>query len=242
MRLLLALLLLPLFSVAQQLTGEQLLERAIAYHDPQGNWDTFNGTLYVTMETPNSDARNSKIQINLPQEYFQVEATQGDKTTRYQIDSGECTIALNGKTDLSPSDLEENKLSCERATLYKNYYTYLYGLPMKLKDPGTYIDPVVEQVNFKDKDYLRLKVTYDEAVGTDIWFFYFDPKTYAMEVYQFYKGDPEDKGKDTGEYILLSDEVEISGIKMPKDRAWYYNKGDKYLGTDFLFIAGFKTN
>lgn len=235
-------LLLPICCFAQNLTGEQLLEHAIAYHDPQGNWETFNGTLYVSMETPNAPKRDSKIQINLPQEYFQVEATQGDKTTRYQIDSGECTIALNGKTDLSPSDLEENNLSCERASLYKNYYTYLYGLPMKLKDPGTYVDPTVTEVAFKGKTYLRLKVTYEETVGTDIWFFYFDPSTYAMEVYQFYKGDPEDKGKDTGEYILLSDEVEISGIKMPKDRAWYYNKGDKYLGTDFLFIAGFKTN
>lgn len=226
--------LLTTIGISQSLTGEQLLERAIAYHDPQGNWETFNGTLHVSMETPNAPKRNSKIQINLPQEYFQVEATQGDKTTRYQIDSGECTIALNGKTDLSPSDLKENNLSCERATLYKNYYTYLYGLPMKLKDPGTSIDPVVEQVNFKGKDYLRLKVTYDEAVGTDIWFFYFDPKTYAMEVYQFYKGDPAGQGKDTGEYILLEGEEIISGIRMPKNRAWYYNKDDKYLGTDFL--------
>ena len=113
---------------------------------------------------------------------------------------------------------------------------------MKLKDPGTYVDPVVSEVIFKGKTYLRLKVTYEETVGTDIWFFYFDPTTYAMEIYQFYKGDPEDKGKDTGEYILLSDEVEISGIKMPKDRAWYYNKGDKYLGTDLLQKGGFTKN
>jgi len=24
---------------------------------------------------------------------------------------------------------------------------------------------------------------------------------------------------------------------MPKKRAWYYNKGEKYLGTDFLSVA-----
>ena len=79
-----------------------------------------------------------------------------------------------------------------------------------------------------------LKVTYDEAVGSDVWFFYFDPATYAMEVYQFYKGDPEGAGKDTGEYILLSELHTTSGIKMPKVRAWYYNKDDGYLGTDTL--------
>ncbi|MDG1661471.1 MAG: DUF6503 family protein, partial [Winogradskyella sp.] len=30
------------------------------------------------------------------------------------------------------------------------------------------------------------------------------------------------------------DEETVSGIKMPKIRAWYYNKDDKYLGTDTL--------
>ena len=80
-----------------------------------------------------------------------------------------------------------------------------------------------------------LKATYDTSVGSDVWYFYFDPETYAMEVYQFYKTD--DKGDvkpDSGEYILLADEETVSGIKMPKIRAWYYNKDDKYLGTDTL--------
>jgi len=39
---------------------------------------------------------------------------------------------------------------------------------------------------------------------------------------------------DTGEYILLSDEVVINDIKMPKSRVWYTNKEDKLLGTDIL--------
>jgi hypothetical protein len=60
-------------------------------------------------------------------------------------------------------------------------------------------------------------------------------KTYAMEVYQFFKIDDSGKEKpDSGEYILLSEEALVSGIKMPKVRAWYYNKDDAYLGTDTL--------
>jgi len=31
---------------------------------------------------------------------------------------------------------------------------------------------------------------------------------------------------------LLTEEAIVNGIKMPKIRAWYYNKDDKYLGTD----------
>lgn len=212
---------------AQQLTGEQLLDKAIAYHDPDGGWERFSGHLPVTMETPNNPDRVSSITINLPQQYFHLEAQQGKKTTTFEINKSDCTTSLE-------ADPEARRTPCETAELYKNYYTYLYGLPMKLKDPGTLIDPEVMTQTFKGKEYLVLKASYDEAVGSDVWYFYFDPTTYAMEVYQFFKGDPNVEGKDTGEYILLSGEVVIDNIKMPKVRAWYYNKDDKYLGTDIL--------
>ncbi|MCH2195897.1 DUF6503 family protein [Kordia sp.] len=217
-------------SFGQELTGQELLTKSIRYHDPNGNWETFDGTLEITMETPNNANRVSTIKINLPKEYFYVKATRDGKTTEYTVEKNECKIAFNGKTNISDEVIEENNLSCKRANLYKNYYTYLYGLPMKLKDEGTVIDPKVQKKTFKGKEYLVLKATYKEDVGKDTWYFYFDPKTYAMEVYQFFK----DETKKDGEYILLTEEVEVNGIKMPKKRAWHYNKDNGYLGTDIL--------
>jgi len=117
--------------------------------------------------------------------------------------------------------------------MMRDYYTYLYGLPMKLKDPGTNVYEKIQQKTFKNKEYLVLKVDYDEAVGKDTWYFYFDPKTYAMEVYQFF----HEESKNDGEYILLTDTMEVHNIKIPKTRTWYYNKGDVYLATDILTEA-----
>ena len=106
---------------------------------------------------------------------------------------------------------------------------------MKLKDPVTIISEYAINKRFKGKDYLVLKASYDKAVGSDVWYFYFDPESYAMKVYQFYKtGDKGNVTEGSGEYILLTEEETVSGIKMPKIRAWYYNKDDKYLGTDTL--------
>jgi len=222
-------------AIAQELSGIELLEKAIAYHDPNGNWPNFNGKLHIIMETPNNGNRDSKISINLPKEYFYVSATRDTMTTEYSVKKDDCTIKLNGNANLSEAELKAKNLSCDRAKMYKNYYTYLYGLPMKLKDKSTIIDNNVERKTFKGKEYLVLKASYDKSVGTDVWFFYFDPQTYAMEIYQFFKTDENGKlKKDTGEYILLTDVQTINGIKMPKDRAWYYNKDDKYLGTDML--------
>jgi len=221
---------------SQAFSGPDLLNKSIAYHDPNGNWNQFSGNLNVVMKTPDGGSRDSNITIDLPNEYFQVSAKKDTITTTYTIDKEVCEIQLNGEIELSEATLKKNNLSCERATLYKNYYTYLYGLPMKLKDPGTHISETVATKTFKGKEYLVLKVTYDLAVGSDVWFFYFNPKNYAMEIYQFFKGDPISEGKDTGEYILLTEEATINGIKFPKVRAWYYNKDDAYLGTDKLYV------
>lgn len=220
-------------ATAQELTGTELLKRAIEYHDPNGNWSRFNGSFQVTMKSPNTSDRVSTIYLNVPASEFSLEVKKDNDLYRYDIKDNECNITLNGNNTISQKDRERLRLSCERGRMYKDYYTYLYGLPMKLKDPGTLIDPVVTTKTFKNKEYLVLKVNYEKEVGDDTWYFYFDPHTYAMEVYQFY----HDESKNDGEYILLEGIEVINGIKMPKTRAWYYNKDDKYLGTDILEIA-----
>jgi len=182
------------------------------------------------METPNNPNRDTEIKINLPDEYFYSKAIRDTITTEFILDKDTCEIVFNGKTNFSDEEIKTHKLTCKRANMYKNYYTYLYGLPMKLKDKGTIIHDKVERKMFKGKEYLVLKTTYDEAVGSDIWYFYFNPETYAMEIYQFF----HDEAKNDGEYILLTEEETINGIKMPKNRAWYTNKDDKLLGTDSL--------
>jgi hypothetical protein len=225
----LLLLLISITSFSQKLTGNELLEKAIQFHDPKGNWETFKGEFFVTMETPKNASRKSTIKINLPEEYFLVKAIRDTIVTEYIIQKDDCSMSING--NINPSEELKNRynLNCERANMYKNYYTYLYGLPMKLKDDGTIIHPKVERKKFQGKEYLVLKATYNKQVGKDTWYFYFNPKPYAMEVYQFFK-----EKKDSGEYILLSGLEIINDIKMPKNRAWYYNKNDGYLGTDIL--------
>ncbi|WP_296314708.1 DUF6503 family protein [Winogradskyella sp. UBA3174] len=221
-------------SIAQNITARALLDKSISYHDPTGNWKTFKAGFKVVMTTPDSPKRTSLIRLDLRNEFFSIKATKDTVTTVYTVNKGKCYMVYNGK-NIDGIAAKEKNMSCDSATLYKNYYTYLYGLPIKLKDPGTNLGDKVEKRTFKGKDYLVLKVTYDEAVGSDIWYFYFNPKTYAMEVYQFFKTDDYGKEKpESGEYILLSEEAVVNGIKMPKVRAWYYNKDDRYLGTDSL--------
>jgi len=217
-------------SFGQELSGEQLLEKAIRYHDPSGQWETFSGAFTVALETPDKPDRLSTITLNLPESHFKLSTVQDGNMMVREING---TVCIQSEADGTLLETTIDDERCNRTLMYRNYYSYLYGLPMKLKDPGTIVDPKVHPAMFKGKEYLVLKVSYAADVGSDVWQFYFDPETYAMEVYQFFKGSDV----TTGEYILLSDEFVVNDIRMPKDRAWYYNKDNGYLGTDKLISS-----
>jgi hypothetical protein len=230
-----AIIITVFMSCEKELTSEQILNNSISYHDPNNEWNTFNSTFHITMETPDSPNRESVITINNPESAFYLKVVKDTTMIEYKVRGDNCNIAFNRSAQFTEEEAKANNLNCDRAKMYKNYYSYLYGLPMKLKDPGTHISETVERKSFKGKDYLVLKVTYDESVGSDNWYIYLNPETYAMEVYQFFKKDENGNQKDdSGEYILLTEEMVVNFIKMPKVRAWYYNKDDAYLGTDIL--------
>lgn len=207
-------------------TANQVLDRAIAFHDPNDRWSDLKASFKVVMESPNRPRRTSTISMDFPQQEFTLEESQAGDINIYQMSRNTCIVSVNG----TEKNTEAETDACDRGKTMKNYYTYLYGLPMKLKDPGTNLDEKVQKKTFKGKEYLVLKVTYDAEVGKDIWYFYFSPKNYAMEVYQFF----HDEGKNDGEYILLEGLENIHDIKIPKIRAWYMNKDNTYLGTDTL--------
>lgn len=75
-----------------------------------------------------------------------------------------------------------------------------------------------------------VRVTYEEDVGSDTWYFYLDPLNYRMVGYRFY----HDEAANDGEYIVLQDEYRLGGLRIPQSRSWYRNDDGTYLGTDIL--------
>ena len=217
---------------SQDFDGKELLEKAISYHDPNSNWDFFNADFTVNMESPNRPKRKSKIKINLPSALFRLEVHQNKNILISKLEDGKCYLEFNGESDLTNEIKEKYNLDCKRAIYFRDYYTYLYGLPMKLKDPGAIVDPFVGEKKIGEKEFWVLKVTYDESVGTDTWYFLFDKKTFALKRYQFFHNELE----NDGEYIILEDELVVGGIKMPKNRSWFLNSNNKFLGIDRLSI------
>jgi len=210
--------------------AKALLEASISYHDPAGRWPTFSHTLVFEESRPDGTKRISRVTIDLPQEVFIHDMKTDKAHVVRRVESGSCSGTLDGSDNFSAEHAKEHRLTCDEIKRYRDYYTYLWGLPMKLTDPGTRIDPEIRGTTFAGRDVLAIAVTYDPDVGGDTWTFYFDPASYALAGYRFH----HDVSKNDGEFIILEGEVEIDQMRLPKSRTWYVNDDDRLLGTDTL--------
>ncbi len=208
--------------------AQTLVSKSIAYHDPDGIFLNKAIRLDFEDEIPDAAKRAASVLIDVSGQRFEM-TRQSEVTVAGRIDPDTCEMTLDGKADVSDELKKEHRLSCERLKLMRNYYTYLWGLPMKLRDPGTNLGaPFSDQ--FNDQEALAVKVTYEPDVGGDIWYFYFDPSSYALIGYRFYR----DEEKGDGEYIVLEGETQGAGLRLPKSRRWLTHQGDQWLGTDNL--------
>jgi hypothetical protein len=192
------------------LTGRDLIEKSISYHDPKGDWSSLKASFVIQDSLPpGRDSRFYAFSLDNSQSKF-IYRING---LHYQV--------WNDSVEIFEGEVEN-----ARALRMRNYYTYLWGLPMKLRDEGTVIEDSVRKEMLNGKEYQVVRVPYEK----DIWYFYMDPETYRMEAYKFYQDEPNLKG----EIIFLDQEFEYKGMKIPQNRSWFRTEKEEFLGTDKL--------
>ncbi len=212
--------------------GQQLLEKTIAYHDPQNNWSKLKTHLYLSSTDTAGKENPFELEMDNGTGYFCHITHEDNKEIAKGMADGKEFYLVNGKKEISEEDRKKYELNSEGVKWVKRFYGYLYGLPMKLADKGVNVSDTVRNEEMNGKTFPTIHITYDPAIGKDNWFFYIDNATSAMKVYKFNHGEP-----GSGEYILLDEELIVDGIKIPKVRKWYLNKDNSYLGTDNLLKA-----
>lgn len=194
----------------EKLTGKDLILKSIQYHDPQGVWSKLEANFSIQDSLPpGRDSRNYSFSLDnsLGKFGYKIDGLE------YQV-MGDSVQVVVGETEK------------ERALRMRNYYTFLWGLPMKLQDEGTKIEDSVRSEILNGKSYQVVRVPYEK----DIWYFYLDPESHRMEAYKFYQDEPTLKG----EIIYLEGEYEFEGMKIPQNRTWYRTEKPEFLGTDKL--------
>ncbi|WP_420316769.1 DUF6503 family protein [Ekhidna sp.] len=210
MRKLLPFLLVCPLLLSAQTSAEQVLAKAVSYHDPQDNWSLLKATLQFKETRPSGPDRSTIIELDNTESYMKI--NRNDEEV-YEV-NGEVGDVLKGDQDKA------------RALVLRNYYLYLWGLPMKLYDKSTPEISLAEDEKVGDKLCKVLRVAYEE----DTWYFYIDDVSGRMLQYKFYK----DEAAGKGELITLEDEIMVKGIKIPQKRSWYLLPEMEYLGTDIL--------
>ena len=78
-----------------QLSGKELLEKSISYHDPTGLWNKFKGILKIRMTRPERTERNSQIEIDISKSFFKNTIIEGKNKTEQVVVNDNCNITFN---------------------------------------------------------------------------------------------------------------------------------------------------
>lgn len=234
---LLPLLLLAPLAASPAAAGpaEDLLAAAIAHHDPEGRWSRGAFRLTLVEERPGDADRRTRVLIDNATGRFEIGTERQGHEIHGRLDPAMgpdgCTWRLDGREEITGEERAGLSLTCERLATLRNYYTYLWGLPMKLADPGTRVAPRVRETTFDGEPARAIDVTYDPAVGSEGWTFYFDSEAPVLVGYAFERPVGDER---PDEHVTLEETVTGAGLRLPAVRRWYVSEGGELLGTDRL--------
>ena len=215
--------------------AEELLAAAIAHHDPEGRWSHGAFLLTLVEERPGDADRRTRVLIDNATGRFEIDTERQGHQIQGSLDPArgpdDCRWRLDGREEITGEERAELSLTCERLTTLKNYYTYLWGLPMKLTDPGTWIAPRVRETTFDGEPARAIDVTYDPTVGSEGWTFYFDSEAPVLVGYAFERPVGDER---PDEHVALDETVAGAGLRLPAVRRWYVSEEGELLGTDRL--------
>ena len=214
----------------ERTAAERLLDRSITFHDPDGVWNRVALPLRWTSARPDGEvALDFEIDL-FPNDAFAMRGRYGDALLNYRASEGTWSASLDGESELSAEDRAKAGLVREDGFFWRNYFGFLGGMPMCLKDPNVQIESDTFEVELEGKTVLALRANFHPEVGADTWIFYFDSETAQLVGCCFYREDPT----GDGETLIFEELVSVAGIRLPKRRTWYTNAEREMLGIDEL--------
>ncbi|MFV1988700.1 MAG: DUF6503 family protein [Gemmatimonadota bacterium] len=209
--------------------ARELLARSIRFHDPEGLWAT--RTVRLAWNGTGADGEE-RVALDLTLQpdgrTFSMSGRYRGRTIDYSIAEDRLTVTVDGSAEMPDETREAMRLLREEGMFWRGYFGFLVGLPMKLNDPGTHIDPEPADTEFMGRAVQSIRVTYDPDVGGEIWYFYFDPETTELVGSRFYY----DESANDGEYLIFEGLAEADGLRLPMRRSWYVNADSTFLGAD----------
>ncbi len=201
------------------------------------HWNNFSSLrynkyfkLYTETGDIEKDVRQSHKYVYKPKKFIEITSDEGDVFKKLIFDDGNIQEKVNNKVN------EET----DTKTLMNKLHTSLFviGLPFKLADPGV-------DLTYEGKDELEddtkvhvIKALFDPAANVnhttqDIWWFYFNKKTYLMEGYLV-------KHKDHYSYVRNEKTQTKGGFNFPVKRSSWRSDAKRnklYLRATYDYVS-----
>lgn len=210
------------------LTGKEILERTIKYHDPNGLWDKYKGKLFEVTVFANNYVVKETIEIDRPNDFYLSTCFQDFGTLKRGIDKGKNIFSLNDKPDI-PEEIKKNwGISDDGIKQYREQHYGHFGLPMAYKKSGMTIQDEVEVVDFDGrKCYALAFVGKPDLIINPFYsgehILYVDMNNFSMRGMRWIVGEIDS-------YVIFAGEVEINGIKIVHVKCGF-DKNGKELGS-----------
>lgn len=203
-----------LFTSCQEkatLTSDDIVKNSIHFHDPEGNWSSFKGKFYFESIFSFNDSIPEKLEVSIDVKENGFQYHNLDRQVNISFPDDSCIV--------------HSKLgNCDGYRWTKNFYTYVWGLPMKLHDPNTSISPQYQLDTIKTKPCYVINVFYT----AENFKFYIDQKSFQLRAFSFFKND----NSNHGEFIELEHIKEHHEIKFPKKKVWRDLISRELIGTN----------
>jgi len=212
-------------------SAERLLARSLDFHDPDRLWSKDVLSLRWTSARPDGVvALDFEIDYR-PGDSFAMRGEYGGAELVYGVSGDAFSAVVDGESELSEETRKSAGLAREDGLFWRNYFGFLGGMPMCLRNPQVQLEPEDFEVEFEGRLVRAIRASFSPEVGTDVWTFYFESETAELIGCRFDRADPT---RD-GETLVFEELVSIGGMQLPKRRTWYMNADRELLGTDELF-------
>ena len=211
------------------LSGQEVIDKSIEFHDPNKLWSKTILNLHIQEPRVYNPERFTKLYLdNSKNGKFELSRNRGKYLVTYTIDNNESFILVDGKKDIDSSLVREYNLIPSENIEYKEFYQFMYGLPMSLKNMVKDIN-TTDISTFSGNKCYRVKVQLNKEVISKSWYLYISMENFELLGLELINiGDPE-----KNEQLIFDDTLENNGIKIPRIRHWYEGN-DTYLGSDII--------
>ncbi len=207
--------------------AQDILQKAIAYHDPQGNWDNFSGKMQHVTIFSWGYIVNETLELDRSRDYYCSTVSQDFGKIVRGMEGKKAFFSVNDKAPESEEMIQNWSLTEDGIAFNREQHTCHFGLLMHIRTTGMVLAEEVEIVQFDGRTCYALKFTgeTDQVIHP----FYQGYRTLYIDKINFELRGVQGKVRDYDPYsYYFSNYIEVDGIKVPHSRVFIRNDGYRF--------------